>query len=87
MAAGRVALPLADLSPSGAELRSQFRPGLRLLVSYETDPGWHHERVLLAPVIDDDWMVLTADGDVYAESFTAESETETEDWKTVDNYR
>ena len=24
---------------------------------------------------------------VYAESFTAESETETEDWKTVDNYR
>ena len=24
---------------------------------------------------------------VYAESFTADSETETEDWKTVDNYR
>ena len=68
--------PLGDVSVSEAALKAQFRPGLRLLVSFETDPGWHHERVLLAPVIDDDWMVLTPDDDRYAESFG--------DWKSVD---
>ena len=54
----------------------RFRPGLRLLVSYETDPGWHHERLLLSPVINDDWVVLTPDDDVYAESLS--------DWKSVE---
>ena len=75
-AGGAVPLPLADVSASRAALRSRFRPGLRLLVSYEMDPGWHHERVLLSSVIDDDWVVLTPDDDVYSESLS--------DWKSVE---
>ena len=73
---GAVPLPLADVSVSRAALKLRFRPGLRLLVSYETDPGWHHERVLLSPIIDDDWLVLTPDDDVYSESLS--------DWKSVE---
>ena len=73
---GAAPLPLADASASRAALKSRFRPGLRLLVSYETDPGWHHERVLLSPVIDNDWVVLTPDDDVYSESLS--------DWKSVE---
>ena len=45
-------------------------------MTYEGDPGCHHERVLLTPVIDDDSMVLTPDDDTYAETFS--------DWKSVD---
>ena len=42
-------------------------PGMRLLVAFEGDPGWHHERILQWPVADDRWVVLTGDGDSYAE--------------------
>ena len=50
-------------------------PGLRVLVSYRDDPGWHHERVLGWPVVDGRWVVKTADGDVYDEVFA--------DWASV----
>ena len=41
--------------------------GQRLLATYSTDPGWHHERLLLFRVADRRWIVLTGDGAMYEE--------------------
>ncbi len=35
--------------------------GLRVLVTYEDDPGWHHERLLLWCVQRKRWVALTPD--------------------------
>lgn len=55
-------LPLAGVS------MEHLRPGLRLLVTFEGEPGWHHERVLLYPWLGDQWIILMPDGDEYAEA-------------------
>ena len=44
-------------------------PGLRALVAYDGDAGWHHERLLLWSVRRHRWVVLTPDGDMYDEEF------------------
>ena len=51
----------------GLTLVPRYRPGLRLIEQYRDDPGWWHERVLLYPVHERLWVVLTADDDKYAE--------------------
>ena len=56
--------------PSGAASRLRLQPGVRFLVTFESDPGWHHERVALHAVVDDSWMILTPDGHEYAESLS-----------------
>ena len=38
-------------------------PGLRVAVTYEDDPGWLHERLLLLVIEPDRFVVLTSDGD------------------------
>ena len=40
---------------------------MRLLVSYKSDPGWHHERVVLWMISKTRFVVLTPDGDMYDE--------------------
>ena len=47
----------------GRAVRGQ--PGVTALVTFEGDPGWHHERLFLWPVTPTSWIVMTADGDVY----------------------
>ena len=44
-------------------------PGDIFLVQYaaDVDPGFHHERLALWPVSNREWMILTPDGDHYAE--------------------
>ena len=42
---------------------------MRLLVSYSDDVGYHHERLLLYPIQDERWVVMTGDADVYDEAF------------------
>ena len=59
--------PVRPNAVDGLTLVSQYRPGLRLIVQYRDDPGWWHERLLLYPVHDRLWVVLTADDDEYAE--------------------
>ena len=58
---------------------SMCRPGLRFLVSFEDDPGWHHERLLEHRVevigegseaTDVRMIVLTLDADEYVESLS-----------------
>ena len=41
--------------------------GCRRLVSFEEDPGWHHERVILGVAGDEEWVVLTTGEDSYSE--------------------
>ena len=45
------------------------RPGSLVLVRFEGDPGFWHERLLLARVgrAEERWIVLTGDSDMYAE--------------------
>ena len=54
---------------------SQFCPGLRLLVSYDDDPGYHHERILEYPVAPGEWVIRTPDRDEYAELVSSWSDT------------
>ena len=42
-------------------------PGLRVAVTYEDDPGWLHERLLLWVIEPDRFVVLTPEGDMYEE--------------------
>ena len=56
--------------PLGAASRLRLRPGVWLLVTFQSDPGWHNERVVLHAVVDDLWMILTPDGHEYAESLS-----------------
>ena len=42
--------------------------GLRVVVTYEDDPGWLHERLLLWVIEPDRFVVLTPDGDMYEET-------------------
>ena len=53
---------------------SQFRPGLRLLVTYDDDPDYHHERILEYPVAPGEWVIRTPDGDEYAEEVSSWSD-------------
>ena len=47
----------------------RFLPGQRLLVEFDEDPGYSHERLLLWPVFSDEeeWIVLTPHWDRYLE--------------------
>ena len=51
---------------SFAAVKSGY-PGMRLLVSYNSDPGWHHGRVVLWMISKTRFVVLTPDGDMYDE--------------------
>ena len=42
-------------------------PGLRVAVTFEDDPCWLHERLLLWVIEPDRFVVLTLDGDMYEE--------------------
>ena len=42
-------------------------PGLRVAVTYEGEPDWLHERLLLWVIEPDRFVVLTPDGDMYEE--------------------
>ena len=46
---------------------SRGYPALRVAVTYEDDPGWLHERLMLWVVEPDRFVVLTPDGDMYEE--------------------
>ena len=43
-------------------------PGSRLLVYFEDDPGWGHERLVTWPLTSERLLVLTGDGDHYDEA-------------------
>ena len=43
--------------------------GGRLVVNFRDDPGWDHSRLFLWPFNANTWIVLTPDGDRYAEKF------------------
>ena len=43
-------------------------PGSRLLVYFEDDPGWGHERLVTWPLSSERLLVLTGDGDHYDEA-------------------
>ena len=65
-----------DLGVPGEALRQkQLQPGRRLLVCFDDDPGWWHERLLIYPEWDSHWWVLSGDGDLYTEDM--------KDWVTV----
>lgn len=53
-------------APLGNPLGGVLKQGDRLLVFYETDVVWH-ARLLLALVDQNLWVILTPDGDIYAE--------------------
>ena len=42
--------------------------GCRYLVSYEEDPSWQHERLIVGLVDDGDWVVLTPGEDLCSET-------------------
>ncbi|CAK0898545.1 unnamed protein product, partial [Prorocentrum cordatum] len=42
-------------------------PGTQLLVSFVSDPGFRHERVIVWPCHEDSWVVYTGGGDLYVE--------------------
>ena len=44
-------------------------PGGRLVVNFHDDSGWDHARLFLWPIDGTTWIVLTPDGDKYAERF------------------
>ena len=53
-------------APLGNPLGGVLKQGDRLLAFYETDVVWH-ARLLLALVDQNLWVILTPDGDIYAE--------------------
>ena len=57
---------MAAAVPAAGGLRGL--PGDLFLVRFELDPGWDHERLLLWPVTNTEWMILTPDGDCYSEN-------------------
>ena len=65
---------------SASTLCGLLRPGDKLIVTYEGDPGYGHERLVLWPAFAgddgaDEYVILTAGGDMYSEALT--------DWKDV----
>ena len=55
------------ISNSRNSKEGELLPGGRLLVSFHDDPGWDHSRLFLWPIDANTWIVLTPDGDKYAE--------------------
>ena len=58
---------------SGSSLHGPLLPGDRLVVRFEDDRNYGHERLVLWPVFAGDngaseYVILTADGDMYSES-------------------
>ena len=57
------------VSVAGSSMLRLLLPGDRLVVRFEDAVEYGHERLILWPVFGDgDYVVLTADGDVYSES-------------------
>ena len=44
------------------------------MVNFHDDPGWDHSRLFLWPTDANTWIVLTPDGDKYAEKISGYSE-------------
>ena len=40
-----------------------------MLVTYDGDTGWYHERLLEYPVAIGEWVIRAADNDEYADKF------------------
>ena len=47
----------------------ELLPGGRLVLNFHDDPGWDHSRLFLWPIDATTWIVLTPDGDKFAERF------------------
>ena len=48
----------------------ELLPGGCLVVNFHDDIGWDHSRLFLWPITANSWIVLTPDGDKYAEKFS-----------------
>ena len=67
-AAVAVVNDLRRSDPSTPQAEELFQGG-RLVVNIRDDPGLDHSRLFLRPVDAGAWIVLTLDGDKYAEKF------------------
>ena len=65
-AADGVRLPLCDRAVPGRSTEPH-PPGTRLLVTFASDPGWHHERVVLYQAGPAAYVIFAHDGDEYEE--------------------
>ena len=62
--------PKEERSPIQAiRKRWELLSGGCLVVNFRDDPGWDHSRLFLWPINANTWIVLTPDGDKYAENF------------------
>ena len=51
----------------------ELLPGGRLVVNFHDDPGWDHSRLFLWPIDATTWIILTPDGDKFADRFAGYS--------------
>ena len=65
-AADGVRIPIRDRPVPGRSTEPHPQ-GTRLLVTLASDPGWHHERVVLYQAGPAAYVILTPDGDEYVE--------------------
>ena len=62
-----------SISNSRNPQAGELSPGGRLEVNFHDDPGRDHSRLFLWPLVASTWIVITPDGDKYAENFSDQS--------------